>query len=223
MATVFGMGDPNFPGFTSAPGLGSASARGFIAPSVRCFRICSIVTPLVLRANARCLGSVPASVELPRVVSVFHAHTAHKTSEFLDPIEQTDVVPLDSGRSVGSLIFHGTKAEEIQTVRIASSLRFVPCGSTWGESCPISLPAAPGRGVAANPSASATPAASSGVAPLGLEHAPGAASVVDSLSGFHSQLQETLGLQNPRGCWWAPTNTTSTGPAPATTRCRFTI
>jgi len=48
---------------------------------------------------------------------------------------------------------------------------------------------------AANPSASATPAASSGVAALGLEYAPGAASVVDSLSGFHSQLQETLGLQ----------------------------
>jgi hypothetical protein len=48
---------------------------------------------------------------------------------------------------------------------------------------------------AANPSASPTPAASSGVTPLGLEYASGAASVVDSLSGFHSQLQETLGLQ----------------------------
>jgi Putative beta-barrel porin-2, OmpL-like. bbp2 len=48
---------------------------------------------------------------------------------------------------------------------------------------------------AANPSASPTPAASSGVTPLGLEYASGAARVVDSLSGFHSQLQETLGLQ----------------------------
>jgi hypothetical protein len=52
LATVFGMGDPNFPGFTSAPGLGSASARGFIAPSVRCFRICSVATPPVMRPNA---------------------------------------------------------------------------------------------------------------------------------------------------------------------------
>jgi Putative beta-barrel porin-2, OmpL-like. bbp2 len=50
---------------------------------------------------------------------------------------------------------------------------------------------------AANPSASVTPAASasSGVTPLGLEYAPGAASVVDSLSGVHSQLQEAVGLQ----------------------------
>jgi hypothetical protein len=30
------------------------------------------------------LGSVPASEELPRVVAVFRAHTAHKTLEFLD-------------------------------------------------------------------------------------------------------------------------------------------
>jgi hypothetical protein len=97
-----------------------------------------------MRANAGCLGSVPASQELPGVVAVFHAQRAHKTSEFLDPIEQTDVVRLDADRSVGSSIFHGKKAEEIQTVRIASSLPFVPCRSTWGESCPISLPAAPG-------------------------------------------------------------------------------
>lgn len=84
---------------------------------------------------------------MPRVVAVFHGHTAHKTSEFLDLIEQTDVVRLDADRSVGKL-FHGKKAEEIQTLRIASSLHFVPCRLTWGESCPISLPAAPGRGVA---------------------------------------------------------------------------
>ncbi len=50
---------------------------------------------------------------------------------------------------------------------------------------------------AANPSASVTPAssASSGVTPLGLEYAPGAASVVDSLSDVHSHLQEAVGLQ----------------------------
>ena len=50
---------------------------------------------------------------------------------------------------------------------------------------------------AANPSASATPASSgsSGVTPLGVEYAPGAASVVDSLSGLHSRLQEAVGLQ----------------------------
>jgi len=50
---------------------------------------------------------------------------------------------------------------------------------------------------AVNPSASATPAssASTGVTPLGLEHAPGAASVVDSLSDVHSHLQEAVGLQ----------------------------
>jgi hypothetical protein len=54
---------------------------------------------------------------------------------------------------------------------------------------------------AANPSASATAAPSgsslapSGVTPLGLEYAPGAASIVESLSGLHSRLQETLGLQ----------------------------
>jgi hypothetical protein len=71
------------------------------------------------------LGSVPASEELPRVVAVFRAHTAHKTSEFLDLVEQTDVVRLDADRSVGSSIFHSKKAEEIQTVRIASSLPFV--------------------------------------------------------------------------------------------------
>ena len=76
------------------------------------------------------------------------AHTAHKTPEFLDLIEQTDVVRLDADRSVGRSIFNCKKAEEIQTVRIASSLPFVPYRSTWGESCPISLPAAPGRGVA---------------------------------------------------------------------------
>jgi len=39
LATVFGIGDPNLPGFTSVPGLGSASARGFIVPSVRCLQI----------------------------------------------------------------------------------------------------------------------------------------------------------------------------------------
>ena len=85
-----------------------------------------------------CRASSPSSVHTP----------AHKTSEFLDLIEQTDVVRLDADRSVGSSIFHGKKAEEIQTVRIVSSLPFVPCRSTWGESCPIKLPAAPGRGVA---------------------------------------------------------------------------
>src|SRR5258708_4224585 len=64
------------------------------------------------------------------------------------PYRQTDVVRLDADRSVESSIFHSKKAEEIQTVRIASSLPFVPCLSTWGESCSISLPAAPEWGVA---------------------------------------------------------------------------
>jgi hypothetical protein len=73
---------------------------------------------------------------------------AHKTSEFLDLIEQSDVLRLDADRSVGSSIFHGKKAEEIQIVKISSSLPFVPCRSTYGESSPISLPAAPERGVA---------------------------------------------------------------------------
>jgi len=41
------------------------------------------------------LGS-PASKELPRVVAVFRSHTALKTSEFPDLIEQTDAVPLMS-------------------------------------------------------------------------------------------------------------------------------
>jgi hypothetical protein len=40
---------------------------------------------------------------LPRVVAVFRAHTAHKTSEFLDLFKQTDVVRLDADRSVGKL------------------------------------------------------------------------------------------------------------------------
>jgi hypothetical protein len=44
------------------------------------------------------LGSVPASEELPRVVAL-----AQKTSEFLDLIEQTDVVRLDADRFVGKL------------------------------------------------------------------------------------------------------------------------
>lgn len=50
---------------------------------------------------------------------------------------------------------------------------------------------------AANPSASATPASSEslGVTPLGLEYAPGAASVVDSLSALHSHLQDAVGFQ----------------------------
>ena len=50
---------------------------------------------------------------------------------------------------------------------------------------------------AANPSASATPASSEslGVTPLGFEYAPGAASVVDSLSALHSHLQDAVGLQ----------------------------
>jgi hypothetical protein len=57
------------------------------------------------------LGSVPASEESPRVV-VFRAHWAQKTSEFLDLIEQTNVVRLDTDRFVESSIFHGKKAEE---------------------------------------------------------------------------------------------------------------
>jgi len=41
------------------------------------------------------LGS-PASKESPRVVAVFRSHTALKTSEFVDLIEQTEAVPLIS-------------------------------------------------------------------------------------------------------------------------------
>jgi hypothetical protein len=65
---------------------------------------------------------------LPRVVTVLHAQMAHKTSEFLDLIEQSDVLRLDADRSVGSSIFHGKKAEEIQIVKIQfeSSLRALP-------------------------------------------------------------------------------------------------
>src|ERR1700688_4522215 len=50
---------------------------------------------------------------------------------------------------------------------------------------------------AANPSASVTAASSvsSGVTPLGIEYAPGAASVVDSVSGLHRGLQDAIGLQ----------------------------
>jgi Putative beta-barrel porin-2, OmpL-like. bbp2 len=50
---------------------------------------------------------------------------------------------------------------------------------------------------AANPSPSVTAASagSSGVAPLGIEYAPGAASVVDSVTDFHRRLQNAIGLQ----------------------------
>jgi hypothetical protein len=106
LATVFGIGDPNFPGFTSAPGLGSASALGFIALSFRRFRICFIATLPVMRANAGCSASFPASQELAPVVTVLRTQTT-----VLDLIEQTDVRHLDADWSVRCLIFHGKKTK----------------------------------------------------------------------------------------------------------------
>jgi hypothetical protein len=83
---------------------------------------------LMLRLGSR-FGSVAAT---RRRLS---AYTAYKTSEFLNLVEQTDVVPLDAGPFGKHNPSNGKKAEEMQTVRIASSLPFVPCRSRWGESC----------------------------------------------------------------------------------------
>jgi hypothetical protein len=59
LATVFAIGDPNLPGFISAPGLGSASAIGFMVTSVRClriFRLCLLRVTMSMINDLPCPG-----------------------------------------------------------------------------------------------------------------------------------------------------------------------
>ncbi len=78
------------------------------------------------------------------------------------------------------------------------------------------------------PAAAPAASTSAGVTPLGIAYAPDLGSLVTSSSDFHNRLQEIVGLQIHGmlvGTYEYNFDRPSTGtvPAPATTRCGFTI